>query len=597
MHPQTSQRVEQLRTWLAQQDFDALIIPHEDEFLGEYIPEHNERLHWVTGFTGSAGAAVITKEKAAIFVDGRYTVQVRKQVPADVFEYRHLHEEPLLEWIKDSLTSGSKVAIDPRMHTAQWLKTASKNVEGVVTLEAIATNPIDELWLDRPEVKVSDVRLMSLEFVGQSSEDKRKEIAKEVSKKKADAALLTQLDSICWLLNIRGLDVSRLPVLLSHAIIHADESVDFFLEPSRLPAEFNAHVGQGVRVHQPDALQATLESLAGKKVLVDSATSNAWMSLVLSNANAEIIEASDPCLLPKAAKNETEKAGMRACHIRDGAAMAKFLTWFDAEIEADTLHDEAVLADKLQAFREEDASLADLSFDTISAAAGNAAMCHYNHQNQPEPGKLQMNSLYLVDSGGQYPDGTTDITRTLAVGTPSDDIKQQFTLVLKGHIGLANARFPKGTCGHQLDILARQHLWAQGYDYDHGTGHGVGHFLSVHEGPQRIAKVVNNTALLPGMVLSNEPGYYRADEFGIRIENLELVVEIETQGDFSVLGFESLTRCPIDKRLINVDMLNRPELAWLNNYHQKVWNEVSPLVDGEVKEWLKQATAELSYES
>ncbi|XDF77702.1 aminopeptidase P family protein [Aliivibrio fischeri] len=597
MHPQTSQRVEQLRTWLAQQDFDALIIPHEDEFLGEYIPEHNERLHWVTGFTGSAGAAVITKEKAAIFVDGRYTVQVRKQVPADVFEYRHLHEEPLLEWIKDSLTSGSKVAIDPRMHTAQWLKTASKNVEGVVTLEAIATNPIDELWLDRPEVKVSDVRLMSLEFVGQSSEDKRKEIAKEVSKKKADAALLTQLDSICWLLNIRGLDVSRLPVLLSHAIIHADESVDFFLEPSRLPAEFNAHVGQGVRVHQPDALQATLESLAGKKVLVDSATSNAWMSLVLSNANAEIIEASDPCLLPKAAKNETEKAGMRACHVRDGAAMAKFLTWFDAEIEAGTLHDEAVLADKLQAFREEDPSLADLSFDTISAAAGNAAMCHYNHQNQPEPGKLQMNSLYLVDSGGQYPDGTTDITRTLAVGTPSDDIKQQFTLVLKGHIGLANARFPKGTCGHQLDILARQHLWAQGYDYDHGTGHGVGHFLSVHEGPQRIAKVVNNTALLPGMVLSNEPGYYRADEFGIRIENLELVVEIETQGDFSVLGFESLTRCPIDKRLINVDMLNRPELAWLNHYHQKVWNEVSPLVDGEVKEWLRQATDELSYES
>ncbi|MCE7577865.1 aminopeptidase P family protein [Aliivibrio fischeri] len=597
MHPQTSQRVEQLRTWLAQQDFDALIIPHEDEFLGEYIPEHNERLHWVTGFTGSAGAAVITKEKAAIFVDGRYTVQVRKQVPADVFEYRHLHEEPLLEWIKDSLTSGSKVAIDPRMHTAQWLKTASKNVEGVVTLEAIATNPIDELWLDRPEVKVSDVRLMSLEFVGKSSEDKRKEIAKEVSKKKADAALLTQLDSICWLLNIRGLDVSRLPVLLSHAIIHADESVDFFLEPSRLPAEFNAHIGQGVRVHQPDALQETLESLAGKKVLVDSATSNAWMSLVLSNANAQIIEASDPCLLPKAAKNETEKAGMRACHVRDGAAMAKFLTWFDAEIEAGNLHDEAVLADKLQAFREEDASLADLSFDTISAAAGNAAMCHYNHQNQPEPGKLQMNSLYLVDSGGQYPDGTTDITRTLAVGTPSDDIKQQFTLVLKGHIGLANARFPKGTCGHQLDILARQHLWAQGYDYDHGTGHGVGHFLSVHEGPQRIAKVVNNTALLPGMVLSNEPGYYRADEFGIRIENLELVVEIETQGDFSVLGFESLTRCPIDKRLINVDMLNRPELAWLNNYHQKVWNEVSPLVDGEVKEWLKQATAELSYES
>lgn len=595
MHPQTSQRIEQLRLWLAQQNFDALIIPHEDEFLGEYIPEHNERLLWATGFTGSAGAAVITQDKAAIFVDGRYTVQVRKQVPADVFEYRHLHEEPLLEWIKDTLETNAKVAIDARMHTAQWLKNATATVDDYVTLEVINSNPIDLIWADRPNVKVSDVRLMELELVGQSSADKRREIAQEVTKKNADAALLTQLDSICWLLNIRGLDVSRLPVLLSHAIIHADESVDFFLDPTRLPTNFIEHVGQGVRVHKPEALESTLQSLSGQKVLVDSATSNAWMSLVLADAGAELIEAADPCLLPKAAKNETEKAGMKACHIRDGAAMVKFLTWFDAEVESGTLHNEAVLADKLQAFREEDETLADLSFDTISAAAGNAAMCHYNHENQPEPGQLQMNSLYLVDSGGQYPDGTTDITRTLPVGTPRDEIKQQFTLVLKGHIGLASARFPKGTCGHQLDILARQHLWAQGYDYDHGTGHGVGHFLSVHEGPQGISKKVNTVALLPGMVLSNEPGYYRADEFGIRIENLELVVEIETKGDFSVLGFESLTRCPIDKRLINVDMLNRPELTWLNEYHQKVWSEVSPLVDGEVKEWLRQATAKLSY--
>lgn len=595
MHPQTSQRIEQLRLWLAQQNFDALIIPHEDEFLGEYIPEHNERLLWATGFTGSAGAAVITQDKAAIFVDGRYTVQVRKQVPSDVFEYRHLHEEPLLEWIKDTLETNAKVAIDARMHTAQWLKNATATVDDYVTLEVINSNPIDLIWADRPNVKVSDVRLMELELVGQSSADKRREIAQEVTKKNADAALLTQLDSICWLLNIRGLDVSRLPVLLSHAIIHADESVDFFLDPTRLPTNFIEHVGQGVRVHKPEALESTLQSLSGQKVLVDSATSNAWMSLVLADAGAELIEAADPCLLPKAAKNETEKAGMKACHIRDGAAMVKFLTWFDAEVESGTLHNEAVLADKLQAFREEDETLADLSFDTISAAAGNAAMCHYNHENQPEPGQLQMNSLYLVDSGGQYPDGTTDITRTLPVGTPRDEIKQQFTLVLKGHIGLASARFPKGTCGHQLDILARQHLWAQGYDYDHGTGHGVGHFLSVHEGPQGISKKVNTVALLPGMVLSNEPGYYRADEFGIRIENLELVVEIETKGDFSVLGFESLTRCPIDKRLINVDMLNRPELTWLNEYHQKVWSEVSPLVDGEVKEWLRQATAKLSY--
>ncbi len=595
MHSQISQRIEQLRTWLTQQDFDALIIPHEDEFLGEYIPEHNERLLWATGFTGSAGAAVITKNTAAIFVDGRYTVQVRKQVPSEIFEYRHLHEEPLLEWIKETLPIGAKVAIDPRMHTTQWLKNAAKCIASIVKLATIDTNPIDLLWSDRPEVKVSDVRLMPLELVGQSSTDKRQEIAIELVKKNADAALLTQLDSICWLLNIRGLDVPRLPVLLCHAIIHADQSVDFFLDPARLPSDFSAHVGEGVRVHKPEQLAEKLQDLAEKKVLLDLTTSNAWISLKLANAGAEIIESADPCLLPKAAKNATEIAGMKACHIRDGAAMAKFLSWFDAEINAGKLHDEAVLADKLQGFREEDQTLADLSFDTISAAAGNAAMCHYNHQNQPKPGTLQMDSVYLVDSGGQYPDGTTDITRTLPVGTPSDDIKQQFTLVLKGHIGLAAARFPKGTFGHQLDILARQHLWSQGFDYDHGTGHGVGHFLSVHEGPQRISKVVNNTALIPGMVLSNEPGYYRADEFGIRIENLELVVEIATDGDFSVLGFESLTRCPIDKRLINIDMLNRPELAWLNDYHQKVWHDVSPLVTGETKEWLRQATAKLDY--
>jgi len=299
--------------------------------------------------------------------------------------------------------------------------------------------------------------------------------------------------------------------------------------------------------------------------------------------------------MPKAAKNETEIAGMKACHIRDGVAMAKFLSWIDAEVAQGNLHNEAVLADKVQSFREQDPTLMDLSFDTISAAGGNAAMCHYNHENQPEPGQLEMNTLYLVDSGGQYLDGTTDITRTIAIGQPSEEMIQQFTLALKGHIGIARARFPQGTRGFQLDILARQHLWAEGFDYDHGTGHGVGHFLSVHEGPQSISKKLIDVPLVEGMVLSNEPGYYRADEFGIRIENLELVVELPTQGDFSVLTFESLTRCPIDKRNINVDLLTRPELAWLNDYHQKVWNDVSPLVEGDTLEWLRQATTPLAH--
>ncbi|EHH1027898.1 aminopeptidase P family protein [Vibrio parahaemolyticus] len=595
MHNDTLSRVNAIREWLAQHNIDALLIPHEDEYLGEYVPAHNERLHWLTGFTGSAGAAVITQDKAAIFVDGRYTVQVTKQVPNELFEYRHLIEEPALDWIQDNLTANASVAIDPRMHSSAWLDMAQAKLAGKLELNILSSNPIDALWHDRPAPVVSDVRLMPTEAVGQSSESKRKEIAQLVTKAGADSAVITALDSICWLLNVRGLDVSRLPVLLSHAILHADSSVEYFLDPARLPAEFAAHVGTGVTVHHPEALQSRLEAMSGKKVLLDPAISNAWFKLVLQNAGASVIAAADPCLMPKAAKNEVEIAGMKACHIRDGVAMSRFLCWLDAEVAAGNLHDEATLADRLEAFRKEDPTLMDLSFDTISAAGGNAAMCHYNHENQPEPGKLELNTLYLVDSGGQYLDGTTDITRTIAIGQPSAEMIKQFTLALKGHIGVARARFPKGTRGYQIDTLARQHLWAEGYDYDHGTGHGVGHFLSVHEGPASISKKQIDVPLTEGMVLSNEPGYYRADAFGIRIENLELVVETPTNGDFPVLSFESLTRCPIDKRNINVDMLTRPELAWLNDYHQKVWEQISPLVEGEVKEWLREATLPLAY--
>ncbi|HHX8467024.1 TPA: aminopeptidase P family protein [Vibrio diabolicus] len=595
MHNETLSRVNAIREWLIQHNIDALLVPHEDEYLGEYVPAHNERLHWLTGFTGSAGAAVITKDKAAIFVDGRYTVQVTKQVPGDLFEYRHLIEEPALDWVLDNLPTKASVAIDPRMHSSAWLDMAQAKLTGKLELNNLTNNPIDELWHDRPAPVVSDVRLMPTEAVGQPSESKRQEIAQLVKKAGADSAVITALDSICWLLNVRGLDVSRLPVLLSHAILHADSTVEYFLDPARLPADFDAHVGTGVTVHHPEALQSRLEAMTGKKVLVDPAISNAWFKLVLQNSGASVIAAADPCLMPKAAKNAVEIAGMKACHIRDGVAMSKFLCWLDAEVAAGNLHDEATLADKLEAFRSEDPTLMDLSFDTISAAGGNAAMCHYNHENQPEPGKLELNTLYLVDSGGQYLDGTTDITRTIAIGQPSQEMIKQFTLALKGHIGVARARFPKGTRGYQIDTLARQHLWAEGYDYDHGTGHGVGHFLSVHEGPASISKKQIDVPLTEGMVLSNEPGYYRADAFGIRIENLELVVETPTNGDFPVLSFESLTRCPIDKRNINVDMLTRPELAWLNDYHQKVWDEISPLVEGDVKEWLRQATLPVAH--
>lgn len=590
MHNATHERVAAIRQWLVQHNIDALLVPHEDEYLGEYVPAHNERLHWLTGFTGSAGAAVITQEKAAIFVDGRYTVQVTKQVPAELFEYRHLIEEPALDWLKTNLPRGASVAIDPRMHNATWLSNAQNKLADVLQLKILEANPIDQLWHDRPAPIVSDVRLMPTEAVGQSCASKREEIAQLFSQNGADSAVITALDSICWLLNVRGLDVSRLPVLLSHAILHHDGSVDYFLDPARLPSEFASHVGQGVTVYHPEQLADRLQALSGKKVLVDPATSNAWFKLVLQNAGAEVISAADPCLMPKAAKNAVEIAGMKACHVRDGVAMSKFLCWLDAEVAAGHLHDEATLADKLEAIRREDPTLKDLSFDTISAAGSNAAMCHYNHENQPKPGQLQMDTLYLVDSGGQYLDGTTDITRTIAIGNPSEEMIKQFTLALKGHIGVASARFPKGTRGYQIDTLARQHLWAEGFDYDHGTGHGVGHFLSVHEGPASISKRQIDVPLVAGMVLSNEPGYYRADAFGIRIENLELVVEQPTQGDFPVLAFESLTRCPIDKRNINVDMLTDAELNWLNDYHQKVWHALSPLVDSDVKAWLSAAT-------
>ncbi|ODS12781.1 aminopeptidase P family protein [Vibrio scophthalmi] len=591
----TEQRLSAIRQWLVQHDIDALIVPHEDEYLGEYVPAHNERLHWLTDFTGSAGAAVITQDKAAIFVDGRYTVQVTKQVPNELFEYRHLINEPALDWIIDHVTAGKKVAIDPRMHSGAWLEAAQAKLTKRHQLTILETNPIDELWLDRPAAVVSEVRLMATDSVGQSSTSKREQIGAIIAKQGGDSAVITALDSICWLLNVRGLDVSRLPVLLSHAILHSNGNVEFFLDPARLPSEFAQHVGQGVSVYHPEQLHARLEALGDSKVLLDANTSNAWFKLVLQNSGATVISAADPCLMPKAAKNATEIAGMKACHIRDGVAMVTFLSWLDNEVAQGQLHNEAQLADKLEAIRRMDPSLMDLSFDTISAAGGNAAMCHYNHENQPTPGQLSLNTLYLVDSGGQYLDGTTDITRTIAIGQPSDDMIKQFTLALKGHIGIARARFPQGTRGFQLDTLARQHLWAEGYDYDHGTGHGVGHFLSVHEGPASISKRLIDVPLVEGMVLSNEPGYYRAEQFGIRIENLELVVELPTQGDFSVLTFESLTRCPIDVRNIDVNLLTRPELAWLNEYHDKVWQDLSALVTCDVQTWLRQATLPLSH--
>ena len=583
------ERVSALRDWLSSAKLNAIIIPHEDEFLGEYLPEHNDRLRWITGFTGSAGLCVITLDKAAIFIDGRYTVQVKKQVPAEIFEYCHLHDEPFTNWIANNLAANSKIVIDPKLHSTNSFNSINQKLSSY-SLTVTEENPIDALWQDRPAPLLSNAYLMDVNLTGKSSAEKRQQLAAKLAEDQIDAAIICQLDSICWLLNIRGNDVPHLPVLLTTAILHSSGEVQLFIDAERLPSTFINHVGMDVFIYTPKELAQQLKALEGKKVAVDFAATNAWISQTLEKNGALVRPAEDPCLHMKAVKNSTEIAGMRASHIRDGVAITKFLAWLDAEVAKGNLYDEGELSDKLLALRQQDSSLVDLSFSTISAAGSNAAMCHYNHMDQQQPAKLELNNVYLVDSGGQYPDGTTDITRTVAIGECSAEIKHAFTLVLKGHIALATARFPQGTCGHQLDTLARQYLWAYGLDYDHGTGHGVGHCLSVHEEPQRISKVANNVALAAGMVLSNEPGYYQDDAFGIRIENLELVVAVPTQGSRQTLGFEPLTRAPIDRRLVDLSLLSDTEINWWNNYHQLVWQDLSPLIQGKDLEWLKQAT-------
>lgn len=588
-----SSHLTQFREWLKNNQLDAFIIPHEDEFLGEYLPKHNQRLQWISGFTGSAGLAIITQTKAAIFVDGRYTVQVTKQAPSEYFEYHHLIDEPFLDWLIAHSEPGSKVGIDPRLHKASWYPIAKETVAPTIEL-VCTTTPIDELWTDRPAQDLSDITLMPLEYAGMTSETKRHQIGQTLKDNHADCAIITQLDSICWLLNIRGLDVSRFPVVLSHLIIYADGHCDFFVDQDRLPANFSDHVGSGVNVVAPEHLNSQLTKLAGKHVQIDLSTSNAWFDITLKANNATLIDKADPCALPKAQKNEHESNGMIACHVRDGAAMSNFLCWLDEQVIQNDLPDEGMASDKLEWFRRQDPTLIDLSFDTISAAGSNAAMCHYNHNNQNTKTQLAMNSFYLVDSGGHYRDGTTDITRTIPIGEPTAEMKKLFTLVLKGHIALATAKYPRGTTGSQLDTLARQFLWAEGYDFDHGTGHGVGHCLSVHEGPQRISKVPNTVALEPGMVTSNEPGYYRENQFGIRIENLELVSSVPSNGDLELLGFTTLTRCPIDMRALDLSLLTRTEIEWLNHYHQQVWDDVSPLLDEHTRQWLKSATAAIT---
>ncbi|MGY3927054.1 aminopeptidase P family protein [Aeromonas simiae] len=589
-------RVNLVRESLRELELDAFIVPHDDEHLGEYIPAEAERLAWMTGFTGSAGLAVLLIERAALFIDGRYTVQARLQAPGEIFEYHHLIETPHLVWLADQLERGAKVGFDPRLHSLNWFREADALLrERGIELVPVTDNPIDRHWSDRPAPSKAPVILYGEELAGMSSTAKREQIAADLRRRGLDAALLTQAESINWLLNLRGRDVERLPVVLGFAVLYANSTLDFFVDSDKLECfPFTQHVGNDVSLHPIDNLGEVLTRLGedGLKVQADPATANAWCQLTLEQAGATLVAGQDPTLRLKACKNEVELAGMRAAHQRDAVAMVRFLAWLDRLVESGETAgvDEGTLADRLESFRKASDLYVEPSFDTISALGPNAAMCHYRHSNGvPRP--FGQDGIYLVDSGGQYLDGTTDITRTVCVGEVDEEQKAMFTRVMQGHIALDQARFPRGTAGIQLDVLARMPLWRAGFNYDHGTGHGVGHFLSVHEGPQRIAPKGSMESLQPGMVLSNEPGYYRENAFGIRCENLVVVSESDEQGEVPMLRFERLTYVPFDTRLIDRALLSPDEFRWLNEYHAEVRRRLAPQLDGADLAWLEQATA------
>ena len=582
-------KISTVRHYLAEKKITAILIPRADEYLGEYVPEHNERLAWISGFTGSAGMLIITMDKAVLFVDGRYTIQVQQQCSADLFEFEHLIDNPPLRWLSDHLSAGDAVGFDSRLHNYQFYEHAHEQlaVKSIQLIE-LTENPIDLNWTDRPYADIEVARLLEEKFTGENSLDKRKRIGQKIGQLGADAALISQLDSIAWLLNIRGNDVPHLPVIMGSAILYQSGEMVFCTDLRKIPDDFGDHVGPGVETLAEDTFEEFIQILGreNQKVIIDGNNSNTYAVLRCIEQQCEIIAGTDPVLLPKAQKNDAELEGMRQCHIRDGSAVSRYLHWIETEVAASRFHDEGFLSDRLEQFRRDLPDLVDLSFATISAAGSNAAMAHYSHTNGV-PAKLSANSLYLVDSGGQYLDGTTDITRTVAIGEPTAEHREMFTRVLKGHIALARAVFPRGTAGNQLDALARQFLWEVGLDFDHGTGHGVGCFLSVHEGPQRIAKTAGpSAALLPGMVLSNEPGFYKENSYGIRCENLMTVKEHAS----GMLEFETITFAPFDQTLISHSLMTDTEIDWLNRYHQQVFDKLEPWLEGEALQWLQQAT-------
>jgi Xaa-Pro aminopeptidase len=589
-------RLKALREQLKAEKLDGFVVPLTDEHMSEYVGSYAQRLAWLTGFEGSAGSAVVLPEQAAIFVDGRYTLQVRQQVSPTEWSYQSVPETSTTQWLEEHAPEGARIGYDPWLHTRDWVKKAKEALASRgAELVPVERNPIDEIWKDRPEASKAHLVVQSDQYAGKSAAEKRTEIGDWLAKHKADAAVLSALDSIAWAFNIRGQDVTHTPVALAYALVHADGTADLFVASEKIGPEVRQHLGNGVRLHERSEFEGALADLKGKTVVVDPERAVAAIFEALDKAGAKVLALRDPTILPKAIKNEAEINGQKAAQERDGAAIARFLHWIDEEAPKGDV-DELKASDHLEALRRENGELRDLSFDSISGAGPNGAIVHYRSSEKTNR-KLEKGTLYLIDSGGQYVDGTTDITRTVAIGEPTEEMRDRFTRVLKGHIAIATAVFPKGTRGSQLDSFARRPLWEAGLDYAHGTGHGVGSFLSVHEGPQRISPVGSSQSggdepLQVGMILSNEPGYYKTGEYGIRIENLVLVVERQIEGaEKEMLGFETLTFAPIERRLIDAEMLDPEELIWLNCYHAHVLARIGPRLSGSDLDWLRNACA------
>ena len=589
-------RLKALREQLKANQLDGFVVPLTDEYMSEYVGSYAQRLAWLTGFQGSAGSAVVLPEEAAIFVDGRYTLQVRSQVSPTEWSYQSVPETSTNEWLKEHAPEGARIGYDPWLHTRDWVGKAKEALASRgAELVPVGRNPIDEIWKDRPEASKAHLIVQPDEYAGKSAAEKRTEIGDWLQKQHADAAVLSALDSIAWAFNIRGADVTHTPVALAYALVHADGTSDLFVASEKIGPEVRQHLGNGVRLHERAEFETALAELKDKTVVVDPERAVAAIFEALEKAGAKVVPMRDPTILPKALKNPAEISGQKAAQERDGAVISKFLHWIEEEAPKGDI-DELKASDHLEALRRENPELRDLSFDSISGAGPNGAIVHYKSSEKTNR-KLETGQLYLIDSGGQYVDGTTDITRTVAIGEPTAEMRDRFTRVLKGHIAIATAVFPKGTRGSQLDSFARRPLWEAGLDYAHGTGHGVGSFLAVHEGPQRISPVGSaqsggDEPLQAGMIISNEPGYYKTGEYGIRIENLVLVVPREIEGaEKEMLGFETLTFAPIDRRLIDADMLDPEELVWLNCYHAHVLAKIGPQLKGADLEWLQRACA------